>query len=58
MEINIMLDKSTSTKFVKDYEVAYNTYLKIMRRHKQRLKPIVTVEVHFKQKHLEVVGLI
>lgn len=28
MEINIMLDKSTSTKFVKDYEVAYNTYLK------------------------------
>lgn len=28
MEINIMLDKSTSTKFVKDYEAAYNTYLK------------------------------
>lgn len=27
MEINIMLDKSTSTKFVKDYEVAYDTYI-------------------------------
>lgn len=28
MEINIMLDESTSTKFVKDYEVAYDEYLK------------------------------
>lgn len=28
MEINVMLDNKTSSKFVADYEVAYDTYLK------------------------------
>ena len=39
MEINIMLDKSTSTKFVKDYEVAYDTYIYECEKRKEMLEP-------------------
>lgn len=39
MEINVMLDNKTSSKFVADYEVAYDTYIYEREKRKEMLEP-------------------